>query len=584
MALTAEDRKRLNNKQQQQIQIATTQYNNAKAKGDTAGMAKAAADAAAVRKSAGYYTDSSGNYAGSYSSGGSSGGSSYSGGGSSGSKNSPYTQNNYTYTIGSDYGKQVAQNMGIGATFEATDGSLWKKENDGTITVTHNGQTYKNAYKPTDLGILGKQQVEAGLDKDIVKQTYYDRLDKIANDPTLSSYINDGTMQMLYDYIYGQEVEEEYEDNIEEFNEGRPDEYSNPYKKEIDFLLNQILNRDDFSYDAANDPLYQQYRDMYNRESDRAVQNTIAEAAAGAGGMNTYAITAAQQAANYYNSQLNDRIPELYQLAYSMYLDDKESKVQDLGILQNMDATQYGRYRDTMNDFKDDRNFALGVYNDAVQQGNWEKTFDYNSMLGNRDFGYNDFWNNKQWDYNDSWKNKEWEHGLDREQIEDTRYDANISKEDEDRAYNRVLELIASGVTTIDPALIKSAGLTEEAVKQMITRAQAEWANKNKPSGSGSGGSGGSGYTGSKTTDKPKDKTTEDDDTGYTPKPTKEEEEEEEGSRWNGSNNYQAIDAACRELTTTRGKEAALEYLKDAISTGAIDITSYMVLLNKYRG
>ena len=235
MALTAEDRKRLNNKQQQQIQIATTQYNNAKAKGDTAGMAKAAADAAAVRQSAGYYTDSSGNYKGSYSSGGSS----YSGGGSSGSKNSPYTQSNYT--IGSDYGKQVAQNMGIGATFEATDGSLWKKENDGTITVTHNGQTYKNAYKPTDLGILGTQQVQAGLDKSIVENTYNERLNKILSNPELSKYMNDGTMQMLYDYIYGQEIEEEYEDNLEEFNEGRPDEYSNPYKKEIDFLLNQIL-------------------------------------------------------------------------------------------------------------------------------------------------------------------------------------------------------------------------------------------------------------------------------------------------------------------------------------------------------
>lgn len=501
MALTAEDRKRLNNKQQQQIQIATTQYNRAKEKGDTAGMAKAAADAAAVRKSAGYYTDSSGNYKGSYSGGGSSGGSSYSGG-SSGSKNSPYTENNYT--IGSDYGKYIAQNyMGIGDTYEATDGSFWRKENDGTITVTHNGQTYKNAYKPTDLGILGKQQVEAGLDKDIVKQTYYDRLDKISKDPTLSAYMYDGTMQMLYDYIYGQEVDENYEENLDKLNEGRPDEYNNPYKKEIDFLLNQILNRDDFSYDAANDPLYQQYRDMYNRESDRAVQNTIAEAAAGAGGMNTYAITAAQQAANYYNSQLNDKIPELYYAAYDMHLKDIDNKVRDLGLLENMDATQYSRYRDTMSDWKDDRNFALGVYKDAVAQGNWEKTFDYNSMLGNRDFGYNDFWNNKQW-----------EHDIGREQIEDTRYDANISKEDEDRAYNRIMDLIASGVTTIDPALIKTAGLTEEAVKQMITRAQAEWANKNKPSGSDSD------YTGSKTTDKTKDKTTEDDDAGYIPKTT----------------------------------------------------------------
>ena len=100
-----------------------------------------------------------------------------------------------------------------------------------------------------------------------------------------------------------------------------------------------------------NDPLYQQYAKMYQREGDRAMKETLAEAAAGAGGMNTYAITAAQQANNYYNSQLNDKIPELYQLAYDMYINDKESKVQNLGILQNMDATQYNRYRDTINDY-----------------------------------------------------------------------------------------------------------------------------------------------------------------------------------------------------------------------------------------
>ena len=81
------------------------------------------------------------------------------------------------------------------------------------------------------------------------------------------------------------------------------------------------------------------------------------------------------------------------------------------------------------------------------------------------------------------------------------------------------MDLIASGVTTIDPALIKTAGLTEEAVKQMITRAQAEWANKNAKSTGGSGGSGGSGYTGSDKKIDDKEKVV-DDDTGYIPKTT----------------------------------------------------------------
>ena len=84
-----------------------------------------------------------------------------------------------------------------------------------------------------------------------------------------------------------------------EYEEEKP-VYNSKYDAQTEALLNEILNREDFSYDAMNDPLYQQYAAMYQREGDRAMKETLAEAAAGAGGMNTYAITAAQQANNYY--------------------------------------------------------------------------------------------------------------------------------------------------------------------------------------------------------------------------------------------------------------------------------------------
>lgn len=102
----------------------------------------------------------------------------------------------------------------------------------------------------------------------------------------------------------------------------------------IDRLLDQILNRGEFSYDAESDPIYQQYAQQYQREGDRAMNDTLAAAAAHAGGMNSYAVTAAQQASDYYAAQLGDKIPELYQLAYQMYMDDIDLQVQDLGIVR----------------------------------------------------------------------------------------------------------------------------------------------------------------------------------------------------------------------------------------------------------
>lgn len=100
MAVTAEDRKYLNEAGIQKIQAATDAWNKAHAIGDAAGMAKAAADAAAVRSSSlyqasggpGYTTDSWGRYVAhvtpTSTSGGSSGGSS--GSGSSGEVSDPY--------------------------------------------------------------------------------------------------------------------------------------------------------------------------------------------------------------------------------------------------------------------------------------------------------------------------------------------------------------------------------------------------------------------------------------------------------------------------------------------------------------
>lgn len=181
--------------------------------------------------------------------------------------------------------------------------------------------------------------------------------------------------------------------------------YKSSYMDRIDAMLDEILNRDKFSYDAADDPLFQQYQTMYNREGSRAMQDTFAAAASGAGGMNSYAITAAQQAGDYYSAQLMDKMPELYQLAYEMYLTDIDNQVRDLGLLQDMDQTQYNRYRDTMSDWENDRNFAYQQYRDDVADSQWQTSFDRGAFESDRDFNY----------------------GVSRDQIEDERYEDELA-------------------------------------------------------------------------------------------------------------------------------------------------------------
>ena len=172
--------------------------------------------------------------------------------------------------------------------------------------------------------------------------------------------------------------------------------YSDPYASDLDALLQSILTRPAFSYDYTKDPLFNQYKQQYMREGQRAMQDTLASAAAQAGGMNSYAITAGQQAQNYYGAQLGDKIPELWNLAYGMYLDDIDNDVRNMGLLNQMSDTQYNRYRDTMADWENDRDFAYNKWRDEIGDSYLDKEWEY--MLSRdaiEDQRYNDEWNYK---------------------------------------------------------------------------------------------------------------------------------------------------------------------------------------------
>lgn len=375
------------------------------------------------------------------------------------------------YVIGSQKGKDIAKNMKTGETYEASDGSTWTKKSDGSVSVTTSkGETFNNAYTPTSSGGSsnkssgGNSQYTGSSNAVQVNTSYQQALKDEMNANSIAWWNADANEKQRLEQrnqeiakILGGTVSYnpttgtwsgsaggfDADDIVDwEYDEPRPTAPTSDPR--IDEMLDEILNRDSFSYDVMNDPLYKQYAEMYQREGDRATRNTLAEAAAGAGGMNSYAITAAQQANNYYNSQLNDVIPQLYDAAYQKYLTEINNKVRDLGLLQDMDATQYSRYRDTMNDWYNDKSFAYGLYQDAVNQNNWQTNFDYT----------------------DEWKNKEWNANQAEIQYNKDTYADETAKED-------VRYWISLGVMP-DLALIKSAGMDEATVRAAVEAVKAE--------------------------------------------------------------------------------------------------------------
>lgn len=159
--------------------------------------------------------------------------------------------------------------------------------------------------------------------------------------------------------------------------------FDSEYKDEMDSLLDAILNRPDFSYDYTKDPLYQQYAEVYTREGNRAMLDTLGQVAARTGGLaSSYATAAANQANNYYMSQLGDKIPELQQLAYSMWMDDYNMDMQNMSLLMGLDDTAYSRWNN-------DRNFNYGVFRDNISDGRYEDETAYNRWWEQYQFGQN---------------------------------------------------------------------------------------------------------------------------------------------------------------------------------------------------
>ena len=172
-----------------------------------------------------------------------------------------------------------------------------------------------------------------------------------------------------------------------QFAFGGAPSYTTRYDEKLNELVDQILSRGPFSYDAENDPLYQFYQDKYQRNGDKAMRDTLGAQAARTGGLSSsYAGSVAQQSYNDYMQGLNDIVPELYKLAYSMYKDDEDSQRANVEMLRALEQGDYAKFQDLLAQYNTDRSFNYGVFSDA-------RNFGYQQQRDNiEDSRYNAEW------------------------------------------------------------------------------------------------------------------------------------------------------------------------------------------------
>ena len=261
----------------------------------------------------------------------------------------------------------------------------------GTHTYDTSGRTGDNS-RPVAAGTSGADEFWMS-DQDYAqllqyKQDYASATDQAGRDAAhaaaeaLRARYNysggsDGSMYLNSAYqnpaLYGWGDEDSYG-----YGSGGSGGYNSQYGSTLDALVNGILNREPFSYNKDTDELYQQYKESYTRGGQRAVQDVLAQISARTGGLaSSYGTIASQQTYNNYMAELADKVPELYKLAYDMYMDDIEMKRADLNTVLGIDNTYYDRYRDNVADQQWQQSFDYNAYRDSVADSQWQTQWDY---------------------------------------------------------------------------------------------------------------------------------------------------------------------------------------------------------------
>lgn len=168
-------------------------------------------------------------------------------------------------------------------------------------------------------------------------------------------------------------------DKYNELLNQKPGKITSKYTEVADKVLNEYMNRDKFSYDLNGDALYQQYKDQYVNQGKLAMQDTIGQAAAMTGGYgNSYAQSAGQQAYQGYLQQLNDKVPELYQLALNQYNQEGENLLNQYGLVADREKTEIEQGRYELDNWYKDLGLLYNDYRDTVSDAQWQASYEEN--------------------------------------------------------------------------------------------------------------------------------------------------------------------------------------------------------------
>lgn len=181
-----------------------------------------------------------------------------------------------------------------------------------------------------------------------------------------------------------------YADKLEDLEDNKPGDYVSKYNSTIDSIVDSILNREQFDPNSVYDTdLYKNYREQYMQQGNKAMRDTIGNISGMTGGYgSTYATAAGQQAYDNHISQLGDKTLDIYDRVYQQYLNEGQELYNQLGMVNNQDSIDYGRYRDTVSDYYNDLNYYAGRYDSSYNQDFGEYQYNQDAQRWAEEYAY----------------------------------------------------------------------------------------------------------------------------------------------------------------------------------------------------
>lgn len=177
-------------------------------------------------------------------------------------------------------------------------------------------------------------------------------------------------------------------------NLNKYDPFAFSRQQEIDDLYDKYTKRDAFSYDINADELYNMYKDIYTKQARLASEDAMGRAAALSGGYgNSYAQSVGAQAFHKSMDNLNDIVPDLYEMAYARYKQEGQDMLYKLSALDKQKAEEKEVWRQGYDKLQNEYDLAADNYKGYLDDEEQRKAAEEQRKAAEADWYAANTWN-----------------------------------------------------------------------------------------------------------------------------------------------------------------------------------------------